>query len=229
MFPSVIIIKWIQMSELDSLEELTLPTTIPIFDLPRTVLLPRAHLPLIVEDRRFKSLVEDAFKNQRLVGIVQHMADAPAGGGLFRSGCLGKITTFNEGDEGQYFVVVSGLIRFLVTKEVKTSKEYRRVQVLYEPFLADLAQPETTLYDRVNLIALLKDYLSIYDITPNWEEIEAASDDYLITSLTMVCPFEPQEKQALLECVTLDHRFKIMTALMEMAFLQGSNQHWVWH
>lgn len=206
-----------------------LPKEIPIFDLSGMVLLPRAHLPLTIEGEKFKALVDDALKGHRLVGVVQKEPQDQARNKIFRSGCLGKITTFSEAEPDKYLVIVSGLMRFVILKELKQKNNYRRVRVSYEPFSFDLADEQYVLSEREDLLALLKDYLTLYGISPNWDEINATSDERLITSLAMVCPFEPREKQALLESPTLADRCRIMTALIEMAFLRGSGEPWVAH
>jgi Lon protease-like protein len=216
-----------------SLELSSLPREIPIFDLSGTVLLPRAHLPLTIEDNNFKALVDGVLKRDRLVGIVQKRPHEQSANKIFQSGCLGRITTFTEAEPGKYpskyLIIISGLIRFGVVKELRRKNGYRRVKVSYDPFFSDLVGEEQVFLERENLVSLLKKYLNLQGISANWEEINEASDDRLITSLTMACPFEPQEKQALLESQTLIDRCRMMTALIEMAFLRGSGTSWVKH
>jgi len=126
-------------------------------------------------------------------------------------------------------VIVSGLVRFVILKELKRKNGYRRVKVSYEPFSFDLIEEKQVLFERETLVGLLKEYLTLYGISPNWDEINAASDERLITSLAMVCPFEPREKQALLESPSLVDRCRMMTAFIEMAFLRGSGEPWIQH
>lgn len=217
------------MSLISSFDFSALPKELPIFDLSDVVLLPRAHLPITVEGEKFKSLVDDVLKRDRLVGVVQKEPQDQARHKIFRSGCLGKMTTFTETEPGKYLVIVSGLVRFVILKELKRKNGYRRVKVSYEPFSFDLIEEKQVLFERETLVGLLKEYLTLYGISPNWDEINAASDERLITSLAMVCPFEPREKQALLESPSLVDRCRMMTAFIEMAFLRGSGEPWIQH
>ncbi len=205
-----------------------LPEEISIFDVSGMVLLPRAHLPIAVEDEKFHALVEDAFKKDRLVGVVQKESENP-GNKIYPLGCLGKITTFTEGENGKALIIVSGLVRFKVVKELRSKRGYRRIKVTYDPYTEDTVPHPHPLFERENLLLLLKEYLSLYNISANWDEINAASDERLITSLTMVCPFEPRERQALLESPTLLDRCRIMTALIEKAYLKGMGAEWITH
>ena len=204
-------------------------TEIPIFDLSGMVLLPRAHLPIPIENEKFTSLVEDAFKKDRLVGVVQKVPETTQYGQIFPLGCLGKITTFTEGEKGKSLIIVSGLVRFKILKELKSKKSYRRLKVSYDGYTLDTTPEKHPLFERENLLLLLREYLALFNISANWDEINAASDERLITSLTMVCPFEPREKQALLESPTLLDRCRIMTALIEKAYLKGVGATWITH
>ena len=205
------------------------PTEIPIFDLPSVVLLPRAHLPIAIECEKFMDLVDDAFKKDRLIGVVQKMPQSTQHDKIFPLGCLGRITTFTESEAGKSLIVVSGLMRFTILKELKTKKSYRRVKVSYDDYTFDTIPEKHPLFERENLLLLLREYLSLFNISANWDEINAASDERLITSLTMVCPFEPSEKQALLESPTLLQRCRMITALIERAYLKGVGATWVTH
>lgn len=206
-----------------------LPTEIPIFDLSSMVLLPRAHLPIAIESEKFTHLIDDAFKKDRLVGVVQKVPQSTQHDKIFPLGCLGKITTFTENENGKALIIVSGLMRFSIVKELKSKKSYRRVKVSYDAYTFDTVPEKHPLFERENLLLLLREYLSLFNISANWDEINAASDERLITSLTMVCPFEPREKQALLESPTLLLRCRMMTALIEKAYLKGVGATWVTH
>ena len=216
------------------LDASVLPTEIPIFDLSGIVLLPRAYLPLFVEKKEFKTLVDHALRKDRLVGVVQKRQDHDSSeNALFKAGCLGKITTFSEVESNKYLVILTGFLRFSVVKELKRRNGYRRLCVSYDSFSLDLSDEqvfhEPLPVGRENLLSLLKEYLSFNEISANWDEINAASDDRLVTSLSMVCPFEPIEKQALLESTTLTERYQIITALIEMSFLRRGLSPWLKH
>ncbi len=204
------------------------PTELAILDLPGMILLPRGHLPIHLTEEKYKILIEDALKAERYVGVVQTDSRAE-GEKLFRSGCLGKITTFSEGDEGDYFVILSGLCRFNLLAPQETLKPYFVHSVSYETFLFDVYEEKENDIDREKLLNLVKAYFSSSDLTANWDEIKMASNERLISSLTLLCPFDPQEKQALLESPTLTERTQMMTALLEIAFLRNTQTSWFKH
>lgn len=204
------------------------PTELAILDLPGMILLPRGHLPIHLTEDKYKILIEDALKSERYVGVVQTDSRAE-GEKLFRSGCLGKITTFLEGDEGDYFVILSGVCRFNLLAPQETSKPYFIHSVSYETFSFDVYEEKENDIDREKLLNLVKAYFSSSDLTANWDEIKMASNERLISSLTLLCPFDPQEKQALLESPTLTERTQMMTALLEIAFLRNSQTSWFKH
>lgn len=206
------------------------PKEVPIFDLSGLVLLPQGHLPLQVKEPPYLRLVEHALKQDRYVGIVQskekkRKEESP----LFETGCLGKITTFSESDNGSYMLVISGLVRFRIVKELPKMLDFRRVLVSYESYLHDYLDQGQVSFERERLLELLKNYFTTNRIQANWDEIQTVPDEKLITSLTMICPFNPSEKQALLESPTMAERCRMMTALLEMAFIKHQSASWLKH
>lgn len=204
------------------------PTELAILNLPGMILLPRGNLPIHLTEDKYKLLIEDALKSERYVGVVQTDSRAE-GEKLFRSGCLGKITTFSEGDDGDYFVILSGMCRFNLLASQETSKPYLIHSVSYETFSFDVYEEKENEIEREKLLDLVKAYFSSSDLTANWDEIKLASNERLISSLTLLCPFDSQEKQALLESPTLTERTQMMTALLEIAFLRNSQASWFKH
>ena len=204
------------------------PTEIAILNLPVMILLPRGHLPIHLTEDKYKLLIEDALKSERYVGVVQTDSRAE-GEKLFRAGCLGKITTFSEGDDGDYFVILSGVCRFNLLASQETSKPYLIHSVSYETFSFDVYEERENEIEREKLLDLVKAYFLSSDLTANWDEIKLASNERLISSLTLLCPFDPEEKQALLESPTLIERTRMMTALLEIAFLRNSQTSWFKH
>lgn len=219
------------MSRKEIKEKLVLfPKEVPIFDLSGLVLLPQGHLPLQVKEPPYLRLVEHALKQDRYVGIVQskekkRKEESP----LFQTGCLGKITTFSESDNGSYMLVISGLVRFRIVKELPKMLDFRRVLVSYESYLHDYLDQGQVSFERERLLELLKNYFTTNRIQANWDEIQTVPDEKLITSLTMICPFNPSEKQALLESPTMAERCRMMTALLEMAFIKHQSTSWLKH
>lgn len=189
-----------------------LPSIIPLHVASGTVLLPRAQLPLLLDSPQDKAAVDCSFRNgNRFIGVVQ---DNPEGG-YFQKGCLGQIMNFQDGS--QLFLTLKGVCRFEI-EHLTEEQPILKAKVDYEKYESDLEEMAVDpLVDRQRLLALLKGYLDDHQIATNWDEINHASDDLIISSLTMVCPFKPIEKQALLEVPSLAERCHIMIALMEMA------------
>ncbi len=189
-----------------------LPSLLPLYSARSTVLLPRAQIPLVFNNPQEKRLVDVAFRRgHRLIGMVQSNPE----GGYFQKGCVGKIISFQEGNP--LFITLSGICRFQID-EVIDKNSLKFAKVSYANFQKDLEDSHTDpLVDRTRLLSLLKIYLEDQQIATNWDEISHASDELIISSLAMVCPFKPIEKQALLEISTLAERCNMMIALMEMA------------
>ena len=198
----------------------TLPATLPIFPLPGALLLPRGRLPLNIFEPRYLSMTRDALASDRLIGMIQPSGD-PAGETppLYRTGCAGRITAFSETDDGRYLITLTGLCRFDLVREVPAVGGYRRVLADFAPYAADLATASEISIDRDRLVNALRAYFIQRDIAVDWDAIAETPDEGLVTSLAMVCPFEPSEKQALLQSPDLTERGRVLTALIEMALL----------
>lgn len=198
-----------------------LPAVVPVFPIAGALLLPGGRLPLTVFEPRYIALTDDALGMGRLFGLVQ---PAEAGGGpaagLFRVGCLGRISSFAETGDGRYLVTTHGVCRFKVTGEAEGRAGYRRLKVDYRPYAADLDEsPPPPLIDRERLLSSVRAYFADHGITVNWAVLEEAPDLTVVTTLAMTCPFSPEEKQALLEVATAAERAAMMTAMIEMALL----------
>ncbi|GIL40545.1 LON peptidase substrate-binding domain-containing protein [Roseiterribacter gracilis] len=201
-----------------------LPTTLPIFPLAGVLLLPRGKLPLNIFEPRYLAMFDDAIRGDRLVGMIQpcdegcaHRAKSGNGEPIFPVGCAGRITSFNETEDGRYLVTLTGLARFHVKDELAMVKGYRRVNVDWSAFQADYQQAGVAPIDRSRLLELLQAYFRQQGLSANWDAIESAPDEKLVTSLAMICPFASSEKQALLEATCLKDRAKVMMALLEIA------------
>jgi uncharacterized protein len=203
-----------------------LPQIIPIFPLPGVLVLPGGKLPLNLFEPRYLAMAGDALAGNRMIGMIQPLdPQAVTGKGddnppVYPTGCGGRITQFSETDDGRYLVTLHGLCRFRIMKELPLQRGYRRVIADWNGFEADMAeQPAAVQIDRDRLVRALKSFFHLHQIKANWDAIKETPDDRLITSLAMVCPFAPNEKQALLECPDGTERARVMTALMEMALL----------
>lgn len=208
----------------------TFPQRIPLLDISEAILLPKGQLPVVLE-KRHAVVIRQAMGTDRLVGVVQsqsgmfHDEDAPLAQAV---GCLGYISALSEAAPGQDFVVLTGIARFRVLQCIEVESPLYDVEVTYEPFAFDRIEHQETVDNREGFLELVRGYCRLHNINPNWEEVLKATDDTLITSFAMMCPFSPRERQALLEMPTLKDREKMMTALMEMACLkdgQGAHLH----
>jgi Lon protease-like protein len=198
-----------------------LPEIVPIFPLTGVLLLPRGKLPLNVFEPRYLAMIEDALSGNRMIGIIQpsdplSRASVPP---VYPIGCAGRITSFSETDDGRYLITLTGVCRFETVRELPIVRGYRRVDVSWERFAADLEEPGPALFDRARLVEGLRTYFKIQGISANWDAIDSTPDERLVTSLAMICPFEPSEKQALLECGSLSERASMMVAIIEMSVL----------
>ncbi|MDR3518892.1 MAG: LON peptidase substrate-binding domain-containing protein [Azospirillaceae bacterium] len=198
-----------------------LPATLPIFPIAGVLLLPRGRLPLNVFEPRYLALVDDVLAtSDRLIGMIQPLDPAttdptPA---VYPVGCAGRITEFTETDDGRYLIALGGISRFRIDGELAaTSRGYRRVVPDWHDFPGDSEPAGGWTFDRERLLQGLRAYFKLHEIAADWSVITSAPDERLITSLAMICPFEPAEKQALLEANTLADRANRMTALIEMA------------
>ena len=201
-----------------------LPSELPIFPLSGVLLLPRGRLPLQIFEPRYLAMTGDALgAPQRLIGMVQptekekprHDNNPP----IYKVGCAGRITSFSETDDGRFLITLTGVCRFAVIEELALVKGYRRVTTRWDDFARDVTDQPVVELDRARLLCALKDYFKANGISANLEAIEQAPDDRLVTSLAMICPFAPSERQALLEAADLKACARLMTTLIEMALL----------
>jgi uncharacterized protein len=195
-----------------------LPPVIPIFPLTGVLLLPRGRMPLNIFEPRYLAMVSDAMAYPRLIGMVQPREGQGDAGNppVYQTGCAGRITGFGELDEGRYEITLTGVARFSIEEELPLVKGYRPVRVDWARFRGDLVPAEGGV-DRERLLAALKPYLKRHKVKTDWDAIAKTPDDRLVTSLSMVCPFAPSEKQGLLEAESLPARAHLLTALLEMA------------
>jgi len=196
-----------------------LPSTLAIFPLPGVLLLPDGKLPLNIFEPRYLAMVQDCLTNSRMLGMIQPSQEAPAGmePAVFETGCMGRISSFDETEDGRLLITLTGVCRFHVRRELDLVSGYRRVLPDWSPFLSDLDEPSEIGIDRPRLIGALKAFSRLNNLEFNWKAIERIADYDLSVALCMACPLEPAEKQALLESPTPETRTETLIALMEMA------------
>ncbi|MCU0902168.1 MAG: LON peptidase substrate-binding domain-containing protein [Cypionkella sp.] len=205
-----------------------LPETIPVFPLPGALLLPRARLPLHLFEPRYLQMLEDAMKTKhRLIGMIQPR-DMPAGSTekrLHAIGCAGRLTGFSETEDGRYMITLSGISRFRVKDEVQGFTPYRRCNVEWSAFARDLGPTEDDRhFDREVFLKLLGRYFAAMEMSTDWGSLNDADPELLINSLSMLCPFDPEDKQALLEAPSLTTRRETLVTLLEFALRGGTGE-----
>jgi Lon protease-like protein len=198
-----------------------LPRDFPIFPLPGALLLPRGKLPLNIFEPRYLAMTEDALAAGRMFGMIQpdpRRPDGPTGPGLYRIGCLGRLVSFSETDDGRYLITLFGLARFAVAEELPMCRGYRRARADFSAFAADLAATRDGEpgFDHATLLQALRGYFTHRGFEANWDAINQMPDDALVVTLSMVCSFEPAEKQALLEATTPTERARALLALLQI-------------
>ncbi|PVA07829.1 LON peptidase substrate-binding domain-containing protein [Thalassorhabdomicrobium marinisediminis] len=198
-----------------------LPDVIPIFPLSGALLLPRAHLPLHLFEPRYLAMVEDVLKTDtRLIGMVQPNGEDR----LHTIGCAGRVTAMSETEDGRYMITLTGVSRFRIVEEVEGFVPYRRCRVDWSTFVADLGEDETDpALDRGRLMALLERFFEDRGLSTDWDSLREAEPELLINSLSMLCPFEPEERQALLESPSLEERRETLVTLIEYALHGGGD------
>jgi len=197
-----------------------LPAELPIFPLNGVLLLPRGRLPLNIFEPRYLAMTRDALAPPRLIGMVQPTdpageSDADATPPLYGIGCAGRIIAFSESDDGRFVLTLAGVARFRIARELPRRGGYRAVVPDWQDFRADLA-PDEHAIDRAGILAALRPYFDGRGLKADWEQVEKTADERLVAMLAMVCPFEPPEKQALLEAPTLADRARVLRGLLEM-------------
>ncbi len=205
-----------------------MPDTIPVFPLAGALLLPHGRLPLNIFEPRYLAMVEDALGSGRMIGMMQGDSSRPRterGTAIYSVGCLGRLTSFSETDDGRFLITLTGLLRFRVLDEVEMRRGYRRMSVDYNPYVDDLdPQPATESIPREAFVAVLRPYFQHQGMEVNWDAIEKTPEAMLVTTLSMLCPFAVAEKQALLEAPLPGDRTKMMLALMQMAMHGGDGE-----
>lgn len=196
-----------------------LASTVPVFPLSGVLLLPDGQLPLNIFEPRYLAMVDDALASDRMIGMGQPVdPDAQAQQpGLYDVACAGRITSFEETDDGRYLITLTGICRFRLGDELSTVRGYRRFEADWSDFQADMAPEADLQLDHDRLHRALKIYFKQQGISANWEAIQNTPDTRLITSLAMICPFGPTEKQAILEADTAQGRADTVLSLLEIA------------
>jgi Lon protease-like protein len=197
-----------------------LPQKLPVFPLPGALLLPRADLPLNIFEPRYLEMVSDALSGERIIGIIQPRDDSDTAERpeLMKVGCAGRITSYAETPDGRMLVTLTGVSRFSIKSELAVDTAYRQVVANFKPFAIDLVMDlGAAEVNRPALLTAFKDYLTANNMSADWSEINAASTEVLVNTLSLLAPYPASEKQALLEAPDLKTRADVLVALTEMA------------
>ena len=198
------------------METNNLPKTIPVFPLSNFIIFPKTTVPLNIFEPRYIEMINDAMSGNRIIGMIQPKNNTSVKPSLYDIGCAGKITSFNETDDGRYIIILTGISRFKITEEIKTDKLYRECNVNFNVFSNDLVKKNIDIkFSDLELI--FKDLKNLfvkqgYEI--NWKELENQSLDQTINTLSMASPFSLEEKQVLLETTNLNERKKKLEEIL---------------
>jgi Lon protease-like protein len=195
-----------------------MPATLPVFPLSGVLLLPRGKLPLNIFEPRYLAMVEDALASpDKLIGMLQPTEKERSGRAqaLYPVGCAGRITSWSETEDGRFLIQLTGVARFALGEEIATMRGYRRFKPDFAPYAADFEPSDAGGFDRARLLAGLKAFFAAEGLQGDWDSIEQADDERIVSTLAMLCPFSAEEKQSLLECATLADRAKAMTGFCE--------------
>ena len=203
-----------------------LPNILPVFPLSNFIIFPRTTVPLNIFEPRYIEMIDQSMKTNRLIGMIQ-----PKKSGqlkkpdLYKVGCAGKITSFNETDDGRYLIILNGVCRFKIMDEINSDNLFRECEVKYDDFLKDLNEKsEEIKFSDLDLIFQnLKGLFKKQGYEINWKEIEKQSLDQTINTLSMASPFSLEEKQVLLESVNLNSRKEKLEEILNTYILDNFN------
>ncbi len=197
-----------------------LPAEIAIFPLSGALLLPGGKLPLNIFEPRYMAMTLDSLASGRMFGMIQGDPSQPRGergSTIYQVGCLGRLSSFSETEDGRLLITLTGVTRFRVAEEIEMRRGYRRVRADYSAYADDLEPDAPEDVAREAVLEALRPYFTVKGIEANWDAIEEMAGPALVTTLAMVCPFGVPEKQALLEAPTLRDRAESLIALLRMA------------
>jgi uncharacterized protein len=203
-------------------------SVIPVFPLSGALLLPRGQMPLNIFEPRYVAMIDMALGTHRLIGMIQPAGDdgeTPRVPKLYSVGCAGRITQVAETGDGRYVLTLTGICRFKVVRELSVLTPFRQCEVTYSGFSTDL-EPRAgeEAVDRNALLGALKAFSDRNEIPIDWDSVNEAPNEALVNALSMMSPFGPKEKQALLEAPDLKTRSDVLVAITEMELARGGGE-----
>ncbi|ODT78634.1 MAG: peptidase S16 [Pelagibacterium sp. SCN 64-44] len=204
-----------------------LPEKVPLFPLSGALLLPFSHRPLNIFEPRYIDMVDHALAGKRLIGLIQPedaSEESPKGAVPLQAvGCLGRLTHFEESGDGRYFIILEGVTRFRLVREVPAETPFRQAEISAADFASDFERHfGEAAVDRSRFVKMMRDYAEFANIELNWEEIEKTGTADLVNFCCMVSPYGAAEKQVLLEAPTLEARAETLIAMTEYEMARGS-------
>ena len=186
------------------------PNVIPVFPLSGVIYFPKTNLPLNIFEQRYLDLVNDTYKNDKLMGMVQSQRNKNQ---VYKIGCLGKISDLQKSEDGRILINLTGITRFKILEEVENKKLYREFKVDYKNFEADLKDPSGDL-DTDDLINKAKIFFKRNGLLLNWREFEKLDKAQRINTLSMISPVTNEEKQKLLEAITIKDKVNTLESII---------------
>ena len=193
-----------------------LPNKIPVFPLSNFIIFPETTVPLNIFEPRYLQMIDDAMKGSKMIGIIQPKKQNQTIPSLYNIGCAGKITNYNETDDGRYLIVLSGISRFKIIQEINTEKLYRECKVNFNDFKIDLNEhkEEIKFSDLELIFKKSKSLFNKQGYIINWKDLELQSLNQTINTISMASPFSLEEKQVLLEALNINDRKKKLEEIL---------------
>ena len=198
------------------------PKQIPVFPLSGVIYFPKTNLPLNIFEERYLDLVNDSFRNDKLMGMVQSKKENSM---LYKVGCLGKISDYKETSDGRILINLTGITRFEITKEISNQKKYREFEVDYKKFNKDLVIQDKILtdYNKLNFMEKVKKFFEKNGLMINWKEFDKLDETQKINTLSMIAPISNEEKQKLLETVSLEDKTSTLLDIIQFYSYENTN------
>ena len=194
------------------------PNIIPVFPLSGVIYFPKTNLPLNIFEQRYLNLVNDAYNKDKLMGMVQSKKENNT---VYEIGCLGKISDYQKSKDGRILINLTGISRFKILKEVPNNKLYREFQVGYEGFLEDVENAQNDV-DAKELMEKARTFFKRNGLLLNWREFEKLDHAQKINTLAMIAPITNEEKQKLLEAISLENKIKTLESIISFYLYETS-------
>ena len=195
--------------------KINLPDTIPVFPLSGVIFFPKTNLPLNIFETRYLTLVNDCFKSNKYMGMIQAKKNSSD---VYSIGCLGKITEHKKTKDGRILLNLTGICRFEIESEINNDKIYRQFKISYKKFLEDLEEDKKQIVMKEKIAAIFqktKIFFKKNGLLLNWSEFEKLDQDQKINTLAMIAPITNEEKQTILESVRIESKTKILSDIIE--------------